>query len=116
VEEHELSSARETISSLEGQAASDATAISGFELQQQVDREVIDHLVNDGVADRDKIAQLEEALVSCRRIGAAMGILMERRKITVEAAFELLKVRSQNTHRKLRDVADDLLFSGDLGN
>ena len=52
--------------------------------------------------------------MSARGIGAAMGILMERNKITDEQAFELLRLASQHTHRKLRDVADELILTGAL--
>ena len=48
-------------------------------------------------------------------IGQAKGILMERFKLTGEQAFELLVQASQTTHRKLREVADELVHSGQLG-
>ncbi len=63
---------------------------------------------------RDKIENLERALTSSRRIGAAMGVLMYRHKVTIDQAFELLRVASQVSHRKLRDVAEDVLATGEL--
>jgi AmiR/NasT family two-component response regulator len=83
-------------------------------LQQRVsvDRELIAHLEAEEALDREKIANLEIALVNARRIWAAMGILIERRKISDEDAFDLLRMASQRTHRKLRDVAEDLIFTG----
>ena len=63
---------------------------------------------------RDKIENLERALTSSRRIGAAIGVLMYRHKVTIDQAFELLRVASQVTHRKLRDVAEDVLTTGEL--
>jgi AmiR/NasT family two-component response regulator len=39
---------------------------------------------------------------------------MERHKVTGDRAFGLLTRVSQDTNRKLRDVADDLVHSGRL--
>jgi GAF domain-containing protein len=47
-------------------------------------------------------------------IGQAKGILMERYKIDDSQAFDLLVVASQQTHRKLRDIAEELARSGEL--
>ena len=63
---------------------------------------------------RQKIANLEIALESSREIGAAIGILMNQRQITVDEAFQLLRTKSQRTHRKLRDVASEVLYTGSL--
>lgn len=57
---------------------------------------------------------LRLALDSNRDIGAAIGILMYSRKVTREAAFELLRSTSQRQHRKLRDVAEEVLRTGQL--
>lgn len=51
---------------------------------------------------------------SSREIGVAIGILVEHHKITAEQAFDLLRVASQRGHRKLRDVASDLVHTGEL--
>jgi GAF domain-containing protein len=59
-------------------------------------------------------ANLRNALQSRDMIGQAKGILMERFKIDQAAAFELLVAVSQHTHRKLRDIADDLTSTGQL--
>jgi GAF domain-containing protein len=53
--------------------------------------------------------QLEEGLKSSRTIGLAMGILVEREHCTEEEAFDMLRVISQNTNIKLRDVAQQLV-------
>jgi len=47
-------------------------------------------------------------------IGAALGILMVQRKITETQAFTLLTDLSQSRHRKLRDLADAVVESGEL--
>ena len=55
------------------------------------------------------------AAVSTREvIGQAQGILMERFKITADMAFRLLVRASQDTNRKLRDIADELTATGQL--
>lgn len=48
-------------------------------------------------------------------IGQAKGILMAREGLTAAQAFELLRSASQRTNRKLRDIADELTFTGRLG-
>ncbi len=55
---------------------------------------------------------LEAALASNRRIGMAIGILMASLKITDEQAFDLLRMTSQHTHRKLREVAEEVILTG----
>jgi hypothetical protein len=44
---------------------------------------------------------LELALQSSREIGVALGTLADRHKITSEQSFDMLRVASQHTHRKL---------------
>ena len=66
-------------------------------------------------AAAEKVANLESALVSARRIGAAIGVLMTVRRVTEDEVFDVLRVASQNTNRKLRDVAEDVLYAGDIG-
>ena len=61
---------------------------------------------------RRQIDHLQRALVSNRRIGAAMGILMYRHKIEDDEAFHLLRAASQTGHRKLHDVAEDVINKG----
>ena len=56
---------------------------------------------------------LELALVSNRRIGMAIGILMERHRLTEEQAFDRLRELSQRSNVKLRDVAEQLIYTGD---
>jgi GAF domain-containing protein len=66
------------------------------------------------VAEREKTANLQRALESSRTIGAAMGVLMTRRLVTAEQAFDLLRAASQHSHRKLREIAADVLDTGSL--
>lgn len=61
-----------------------------------------------------RIVNLERALASNREIGAAIGVLMTRHKVTQDQAFDLLRMASQNTHRKLADIARDVVETGAL--
>ena len=56
-----------------------------------------------------EVNQLRIARDSNRRIGMAMGIVMNQRHVTDEQAFDILRRTSQNTNRKLRDVAEDVI-------
>ena len=64
--------------------------------------------------EQDHIANLEKALASNRRIGAAIGILMCRHSITEDEAFLRLRTASQHNNRKLREVADDVMLTSQL--
>lgn len=57
---------------------------------------------------------LREALESRDVIGQAKGILMARRHCTAEAAFEMLRKASQHRNIKLREIADQVVYLGDL--
>jgi len=59
-------------------------------------------------------ANLETALQSNREIGVAMGILMAHHKVTRDDAFALLRQTSQTLHRKLRDIASEVVQTGEL--
>jgi GAF domain-containing protein len=63
---------------------------------------------------REQVHHLERALQSNRGIGVAMGVLMNQYKITQTQAFDLLRMASQHTHRKLVDVAADVTETGVL--
>ena len=66
------------------------------------------------VAARREIAELKTAVVSNRNIGAATGVLMARHHLTQQQAFDAMREESQRTHRKLREVAEEVLFTGRL--
>ena len=57
---------------------------------------------------------LREALESRDVIGQAKGILMARRNCTADTAFELLRQASQHRNIKLRDIAEQVVYLGDL--
>jgi hypothetical protein len=63
---------------------------------------------------RTQISNLEVALTTSRSIGAAIGILMHRHRWTYDQAFDAMRHVSQRTHRRLRDIAGDVVLIGDL--
>ena len=60
------------------------------------------------------LGQLRAAVSTREVIGQAQGILMERFKVTGELAFHMLMLASQNSNRKLRDIANELVSTGQL--
>jgi hypothetical protein len=62
--------------------------------------------------NRREVVHLGRALGNSRDIGVAMGILMATHKITHAQAFDLLRITSQNTNRKLAEIAREV---GDTG-
>jgi hypothetical protein len=63
------------------------------------------------VAERDNVSR---AVAARHRVGLAQGILMTRRQVTADQAFALLRRQSQNTHVKLRTIAQTVIQTGDL--
>lgn len=60
----------------------------------------------------NQMENLRLALDSNREIGAAVGVLMTRQQLTYSEALNHLKKVSQNTNRKLRDVAAEVFYTG----
>jgi AmiR/NasT family two-component response regulator len=56
---------------------------------------------------------LNAALGTRETIGEALGILMERERITADQAFDILRKASQHLNIKLRDVAQNLVDTGE---
>jgi len=58
--------------------------------------------------------QLEQAIASRALIDQAIGVLMGQQRCNAATAFDLLRRHSQNTNRRLRDVAADIIerYSG----
>ena len=57
---------------------------------------------------------LNHAMAARHRVGLAQGILMTRHQLTADQAFALLKRESQNTHVKLRTIAQTVIQTDDL--
>lgn len=66
------------------------------------------------MAAEARIANLERALLSNRRIGMAVGILMARRRVTEQQAFDLLRQQSSLHNVKLAAIAEEVVYTGDL--
>ncbi|MEO6821169.1 MAG: response regulator [Candidatus Nanopelagicales bacterium] len=72
-------------------------------------------------ARRYALAEVEEraesltaALHTNRRIGVAIGVITTVLKVSDERAFDLLRVASQHSNRKLREVAEEVILTGAL--
>jgi GAF domain-containing protein len=63
---------------------------------------------------RQMADNLQIALESRAVIDQAKGILIERYKLTPDQAFQFLARASMTTNRKLRDIADELVRTGEL--
>ena len=64
--------------------------------------------------DEERRAEnLHAALTTREVIGQAQGILMERERISAGQGFDILRRASQHLNRKLRDVAQDLVDTGE---
>lgn len=63
----------------------------------------------DELLNKDQAAQLEQALRSSRVIGAAIGIVMATRDVSDVEAFRALSKASQDTNRKLRVIAEEVV-------
>jgi hypothetical protein len=57
-------------------------------------------------------ANLHSALASRESIGQALGILMERERITANQAFDILRRASHHLNIKVREVAQNLIDTG----
>jgi hypothetical protein len=66
------------------------------------------------VGHRTHAEQLEQALITSRQIGEAIGILMATHNVSDNQAFDLLRIASQNTNRKLHEIAADVVLTGTL--
>jgi GAF domain-containing protein len=67
-----------------------------------------------GAESSEQAMNLQLAQESNREIGMAMGVLMSRHQLTQTQAFDLLRMASQHTHRKLREIASDVVETGML--
>jgi AmiR/NasT family two-component response regulator len=63
---------------------------------------------------RGMAAGLQVALQSRASIDQAKGILMERYRLTADRAFEALSAVSMHRNRKVRDIAEHLVATGEF--
>lgn len=91
-----------TVDAFDSEAVSLAEVISGHAaLASQVAAAFFGH--------RDLGAQLRTALESRAVIDQAKGVLVATRKVSPDEAFTLLVAQSQNSNRKLREVAAEVV-------
>jgi two-component system, response regulator PdtaR len=57
----------------------------------------------------EKETQLMTALATNRETATAVGLLMERKRLDREQAFELLRARARSARRSVQELAHDLL-------
>lgn len=62
----------------------------------------------------DRVRNLQRALESNRQIGVAMGVLMHQHRLTLAQSFDVLRAASQDSNRKLADIAVDVIDTGTL--
>jgi len=86
------------------------TRTDGSDIEYAPQSELAEHLAD---AQR-QIANLEAALLTSRQIGMAVGILMCRYSWTEDRAFDALRLASQRHHRKVRELANEVVLTGDL--
>ena len=91
----------------------DALQAHADESDARVDdiRDMITELQDAGLLSREHASQMEQALKTSRTIGAAIGIIMASRDVGQNEAFDILVRASQNSNRKLRDLAHELVAS-----
>jgi transcriptional regulator with GAF, ATPase, and Fis domain len=65
-----------------------------------------------GAKEHEKTEHLERAVESRDVIGQAKGILMHKRGITADQAFDMLRTASQHLNRRLHDVAAEVAETG----
>jgi len=77
------------------------------------DEEAVAHILarhaSIAVANARREENLAAAVDARKLVGQAMGILMERFDLDSDRAFQVLRRYSQDSNRKLRDVAQDLV-------
>lgn len=64
------------------------------------------------VANRSAAENLRDALRTSREIATAVGIVMSACKLKQSAAFELIAHYSQEHHVKVRDIAAQIVYTG----
>lgn len=93
-------------------SSDDRRRLSDVEGRLDVHEEVIAELQTEGLISSERATHLEVALQTARTIGAAIGIVMTRYRVSEVEAFDLLKKASQDSNRKLRLVAQEVVLTG----
>ena len=112
-EQRDALESQRQLSNLSERVDANTAKITALEDQADVDAKLIAALQAEGLLRQDHQEELQAALGTSRRVGAAIGILMASRGFTEDGAFNALASLGQNTNRKLRDIADELVATGD---
>jgi hypothetical protein len=90
-----------------------ATGQASLSQYAEIAEAIADHasLALKAALERDNLTR---AMAARHRVGLAQGILMVRHQLTADQAFALLKRESQNTHVKIRVIAQTVIQTGDL--
>jgi hypothetical protein len=90
-----------------------ATSPASLSPYAEIAEAIADHasLALKAALERDNLTR---AMAARHRVGLAQGILMVRHQLTADQAFALLKRESQNTHVKIRAIAQTVIQTGDL--
>ena len=83
----------------------------GHEERVTDDQVAVRRLLSVTAAAYEQRAQLERALDSRIEIEQAKGVLAERFGLSMTEAFALLRQAARSHHRKLRDLARDVVVS-----
>ena len=65
-------------------------------------------------AMKDENDNLQVAVANNRIVGVAIGLLMSQHQVSQDEAFKVLRLRSQHSNRKLRDIAEEFVDTGVL--
>jgi GAF domain-containing protein len=58
--------------------------------------------------------QLKSMIASRQLIGEAVGIVMDQRHVTEDAAFDMLRAASQRLNRRVETIAEDVVRTGEV--
>ncbi|MDQ1106298.1 transcriptional regulator with GAF, ATPase, and Fis domain [Nocardioides zeae] len=84
-------------------------AVGGFGHEERESAQVLATHGAVALAAAHDVERMLDAMTRRTRIGAAMGIVMERFELEETVAFEVLRRLSQEQNRKLVDIADELV-------
>lgn len=65
---------------------------------------------------RDTEKRLNTALQTGNKVNVAVGIIMERKKLSRQDAYELLRNRARSQQRKVKEVANEILMAWETVN
>jgi hypothetical protein len=88
-----------------------ATTSPSLPRQAEGEADVVHQLLARARAAEGKVAGLQRAVLSNRRIGIAIGVLMCRHQLTADQAVAFLKRISQDHNIKMLELAEKVICS-----